>query len=82
MHCGPVSDPVWKLLIRNRYFDTSDIYGPFWINLKDMALFRIHLPGTELLDSPVRMEFNTGLFQVLFIWLSMEFSSGRGDQQV
>ena len=40
------------------------------------------LAGTELLDSPVRTKFSTGLFQAVFIWLSMEFTSGRGDQQV
>ena len=37
---------------------------------------------TELLDSPVRTEFSTGAFLTVFIWLSMEFSSGHGDQQV
>ena len=45
-------------------------------------LFGIHFQGTELLDSPVRMKFSTGLFQVVVIWLSMEFSSGHGVQQV
>ena len=40
------------------------------------------LPGTALLGSPVRTEFSTGLFQAVFIWLSMEFSSGCRDQQV
>ena len=44
--------------------------------------FGINLEGTELLDrldSPVRMEFSIGLFQAVFIWLSMEFSSGCGE---
>ena len=46
-----------------------------------LCLFGI-LPGTELLDSPVRTEFNTGLFQAVFIWLSNELSSFQGVQQV
>ena len=36
------------------------------------------LPGTELLDSQVRTEFSTGSFQMVFFWLSTEFSSGYG----
>ena len=53
-----------------------------FIPYENATLFGIHLPGTELLDSPVRTEFSTGLFQVVFIWLSTEFSSSHGNQQV
>ena len=42
----------------------------------------ILLPGTEVLDSPVRMEFSTGSLSAAFIWLTMEFSSDRRVQQV
>ena len=47
-----------------------------------LILFGIHLAGTELLDSPVSTEFSAGLFQAVFIWLSMKISGGCWDQQV
>ena len=34
----------------------------------------ILLARTELLDSPVRTEFRTESFHVVFMWLTMEFS--------
>ena len=42
----------------------------------------ILLPGTVLLDRPVIMEFITGSFQTVFIWLTTEFSSDLGVKQV
>ena len=57
------------------------LYLSMWV-WSPTDLFGIHLALTELLDSAVRMEFSTGLFQAVFIWLSMEFSSSCGDQHV
>ena len=51
-------------------------------NGQTVTLFGIHRPGTELLNSRVRTEFSTRLFQVVFIWLSTEIYSGSRDQQV
>ena len=42
----------------------------------------ILLPGTELLDSPVRMEFSPGSFHAVFIWLTMKFSSDWSSTRV
>ena len=61
----------------------------FWTQIMNSAVFAgifisqkwVFIP-TWLLDSPVRMVFSTGLFQAVFIWLSTELSSGRGDQKV
>ena len=60
------------------------------VNVLDMKCFRslvgvlfgIHLPGTELPYDPFWMGFSTGLFQAVFIWLSIEFSIGHRDQQM
>ena len=42
----------------------------------------ILLSGTELLDSPIRMEFSTGLVHAVFIQLTTEYSSDCRVQQV
>ena len=45
------------------FFKGPEVAGPIGI-----------LRGTEVLDSPVRIDFSTESFHAVFIWLTMEFN--------
>ena len=70
----------WSTLFLEDNFQRGSLPKKMWES--PIGPIGIPLPGTELLDSPVRMEFSTESFQAGFIWLSTEFSSGCRDQQV
>ena len=58
------------------HFKELNVIDLGWLVISDLVPFRI-LPGAELLDCQVRMEFSTGSFYTVFIWLTKEYMQSR-----